>query len=236
MDAQAGRFNVYNLLDTCGRDSASGSALEMGALRARQRAGGAGEHVGFAASHRAHPRLDAPPPRAARRASAVDAATGADAPWDGPSYPCGNDAALDAFLGDADVMAALHVSDEKAGMRYASTQGDLQPLYRELARKYRLVIFSGDVDMCVPFTFSSSWTEALNFTVADDWHAWTSAALKDDTAEVVAGYAIRYETAAAGDDTHPFFFVTVKGAGHMVPQYEPVFALTLLENFLAFDF
>ena len=53
---------------------------------------------------------------------------------------------------------------------------------------------------------------------------------------VVAGYAIRYETAAAGDDTHPFFFVTVKGAGHMVPQYEPVFALTLLENFLAFDF
>ena len=44
------------------------------------------------------------------------------------------------------------------------------------------------------------------------------------------------EPLPAGDASHPFFFVTVKGAGHMVPQYEPVFALTLLENFLAFDF
>lgn len=51
--------------------------------------------------------------------------------------------------------------------------------------------------------------------------------------QVVAGYAVEYETPGAD---WPFYFVTVKGAGHMVPQYKPAFALTFFEKLLAFDF
>jgi carboxypeptidase C (cathepsin A) len=41
---------------------------------------------------------------------------------------------------------------------------------------------------------------------------------------VVAGYAIQYQD---------FQFVTVKGAGHMVPTFKPAFAQSMLTKFLA---
>ena len=146
-------------------------------------------------------------------------------------YPCGNDAALDAFLADDAVMEALHVTNAKSGQRYTSTQGNLQPIYAELAQKYQIVIYSGDVDMCVPYTYSASWTAGLGFDVTNDWHSWSSNSLQG-AGNVVGGYAIEYD---AGNG-NPFYFVTVKGSGHMVPQYKPGFALTFFENFLNFEF
>ena len=65
-----------------------------------------------------------------------------------------------------------------------STASDLRPLYSKLMEKgYKLVIYSGDADMCVPYSFSSWWTKGLGFPVADDWHAWDSTSLHapDDT-------------------------------------------------------
>ena len=41
-----------------------------------------------------------------------------------------------------------------------------------------------------------------------------------------AGYAIEYETAAQ------FQFITVQGAGHLVPTFKPHFALTMITKFL----
>ena len=159
MDAQAGRFNVYNLLDTCGRDSASARRSRW-ARCARASA----RRRGRARRPRAAPRA----PRASTRRRRARRAARRGRRGDGRGRAVGQAVVpvrerrgADAFLGAADVMAALHVSGEKAGMRYASTQGDLQPLYRELARKYRLVIF-GDVDMCVPFVLVE--LTALNFT------------------------------------------------------------------------
>ena len=35
-------------------------------------------------------------------------------------------------------------------MRYDANVGDLRPLYRKLVAKYRLLIYSGNVDACVP--------------------------------------------------------------------------------------
>lgn len=45
----------------------------------------------------------------------------------------------------------------------------------------------------------------------------------------VAGYATVYDVPGA---THPFTFITVKGSGHMVPQYQPVLASEMLRRFL----
>ena len=44
-----------------------------------------------------------------------------------------------------------------------------------------------------------------------------------------AGYAIEYETPAE------FQFITVQGAGHLVPTFKPHFALTMITKFLKND-
>jgi len=38
----------------------------------------------------------------------------------------------------------------------------MHPLYGTLAKKYRLLIFSGDSDGCVPFTGSAEWTSGAS--------------------------------------------------------------------------
>ena len=44
----------------------------------------------------------------------------------------------------------------------------------------------------------------------------------------VAGYVTKYEGPRAND----FTFATVKGAGHMVPQYKPKQGLALFKSFV----
>merc|ERR1712070_674656 len=128
-------------------------------------------------------------------------------------------------------MEALHVSKDKSGQHYHSTAKDLRPVYSDLAQKYKMVIYSGDVDLCVPYYYSASWTRDLGFDIKSEWHPWESNSLQD-AGTVVAGYAIEYKTNAS----FPFYFVTVKGSGHMVPQYKPVFGLSFLQNVLDFSF
>lgn len=57
-----------------------------------------------------------------------------------------------------------------------------------LSSRYKIVIFSGDSDLCVPYTYSSWWTEGLGFQVSNDWHAWMSSSLHGGY--TVGGYAI----------------------------------------------
>jgi len=52
-----------------------------------------------------------------------------------------------------------------------------------------MVIYSGDADLCVPYTYSSWWTEGLGYPVESDWHSWTSTSLHGGGL-TVGGYAI----------------------------------------------
>jgi len=81
------------------------------------------------------------------------------------------------------------------------------------------MIYSGDVDACVPHVGSEQWTRELGFTVSDPWRPWL-------VNSQVAGYVTTYAT-------NSFKFVTVKGSGHMVPQYTPGPALEMLKRFVA---
>ena len=66
------------------------------------------------------------------------------------------------------------------------------------------------------------FTRAIGGEEQGEWHAWTSESVAGK-GRVVAGYATTYKD---------FQFITVKGAGHEVPRYRPVAALTMLRKFL----
>ncbi|KAJ1404022.1 Serine carboxypeptidase, histidine active site [Sesbania bispinosa] len=93
------------------------------------------------------------------------------------------------------------------------------PYHKKLTKElgYRALIFSGDHDMCVPFTGSEAWTRSLRYKVVDEWRPWF-------TDGVVAGFLQAYE--------HHLTFLTIKGAGHTVPEYKPREALHFYSRWL----
>ena len=108
---------------------------------------------------------------------------------------------------------------------------DLRPLYATLARKYRMLIFSGDADVCVPYTGSAEWTYGLGFQVTKDWRPWSaplSSSVGGAAIEGRVGYVIGF-----GGDSKSFAFATVNNAGHEVPTFQPRAAKALISRFLA---
>jgi len=157
----------------------------------------------------------------------TDEVTGA---WDSPllggawgDYTCGGQTAMKAYLADAKVRAAIHVRTDNPGQRYTKTATNLLPLYKTLVNKYRTLIFSGDADACVPYYGTEEWTTGLNQTITKDWHSWTTTFNSNYSG--VGGYVVNF----APD----FTFLTIKGAGHMVPTYKPLPALTFFQRWLA---
>ena len=91
--------------------------------------------------------------------------------------------------------------------------------------RYRILIYSGDTDACVPTWGTLDWVDSLNLTVARPWRQWSAPHLDRPGAQR-AGYVIEY--AANG-----FTLATVQGAGHMVPTFKPHFAAAMMQRWLA---
>jgi carboxypeptidase C (cathepsin A) len=66
-----------------------------------------------------------------------------------------------------------------------------------------MMFYSGDTDGAVPLAGTRKWIKELNWPIIDAWRPWY-------TNEQVSGYIVGYE----GLD-----FITVKGVGHMAPQW-----------------
>jgi len=141
---------------------------------------------------------------------------------------CINDAVATRWLNDPAVRKALHAqSEEVAGawelcsdrITYNSDVGSsMIPYHTKLTSQgYRALIYSGDHDMCVPFTGTQAWTESLGYKVIDEWRSWHSNSQ-------VAGYLQGYD--------HNLTFLTVKGAGHTVPEYKPRESLEFYSRWL----
>jgi carboxypeptidase C (cathepsin A) len=138
-------------------------------------------------------------------------------------YACGAQTAMDAWLAEPSVIEALHVKSDTVGMQYIKTATDMLPLYADQIEKgYQMLIYSGDVDGCVPYVGTENWTRNLGYPVTKEWHQWLA---KPDMEHAIhkAGYAITF---------NKFQFITISGAGHMVPQFQPGFGLAMFEKFL----
>lgn len=74
------------------------------------------------------------------------------------------------------------------------------------------------LSVAVPYIDNENWVASMNYTVKAGWHAWT-------VNDQVAGYSVTH--------TNGFNFATVKGAGHMVPQFKPAQAWALFNSLLS---
>ena len=91
--------------------------------------------------------------------------------------------------------------------------------YRRIffTKSLRVWLFSGDADDVVPFTDTKKNVDLLNQVKSGWWTAW-------NTGDQHAGFYQNY--------VNNFTVLTVKGAGHMVPQTRPKSAYQMFSNFV----
>ncbi|KAI4326351.1 hypothetical protein MLD38_031675 [Melastoma candidum] len=146
----------------------------------------------------------------------------------GLEVPCFDDEVATVWLNNKNVRRALHVAKESlvgpwelctGKISYYSDAGSMISIHKNLTiQGYRALIYSGDHDMCVPYTGSQAWTRSLRYKVTDKWRPWASNSQ-------VAGYLQGYD--------HNLTFLTIKGSGHTVPEYKPRESLDFYSRFLA---
>jgi carboxypeptidase C (cathepsin A) len=149
-------------------------------------------------------------------------------PNKGPN-PCIDSYAASGWINQPDVIAALHVVPQSYDwsicgnqIHYTSTRPNLpRDTYPALNDKYRVLVYNGDWDACVPYTDNEGWTEGMGYEVKTAWHPWLY------NSNQVGGYATTYNTA------NNFTFITVRGGRHEVPETQPVRALQMFKNFIS---
>jgi hypothetical protein len=114
------------------------------------------------------------------------------------------------YMNRADVRKAFNIPDSVQPWEQCTNNIDYHELdecsmwiYPVLRHQTRMMFYSGDTDGAVPTYGSKQWIGELNWPVEEEWRPWF-------TNGQVSGYVERYD----GLD-----FVTVKGVGHMAPQW-----------------
>ena len=106
------------------------------------------------------------------------------------------------------------------GFNYTLTEPDLMPFYRRAIKQgLRVLQYNGDADPGINVFVSENWTSALGFDELQPWRPWTT-----DGKRRMGGYVTRY--------VGGFDFLTIRGSGHMVPQFKPAAALEFITRWL----
>lgn len=139
--------------------------------------------------------------------------------------PCSTSVGTDWYLNRDDVKEALHVNKSIKWEMCNETVHNNYPfgssikLYQDkLFSKIRILIYSGDSDGAVPYHGTRQWVKSLKLQINEHYRSW-----KLDNTEEVAGYVQVYQGLT---------LVTIKGTGHMAPQWKPEEAHHMLTKFL----
>ena len=144
------------------------------------------------------------------------------------SPPCINDKPMVDYFNKPEVKAALHVNtninwelcSSKVNERYKiQDKGSIWAYPNIIKAGVRVLIYNGDTDMSVPFNGNQAWIKNLGLEIEKPWKQWR--AFND--MNYVAGYYIKYKG---------LIFCTVKGTGHMVPQWKPKEAFYMFSKFI----
>ncbi|KAI7756010.1 hypothetical protein M8C21_011164 [Ambrosia artemisiifolia] len=129
-----------------------------------------------------------------------------------------------AYLNTRVVQQSLHAKplqwnscNHPIGIHWKDRPFTVLPVIQDLmANGIRVWIYSGDTDRSVPVTTSRYSINKLQTSVKIPWYPWMYQG-------EVGGYVVGYENLT---------FVTVRGAGHFVPSYQPGRALAVFTSFL----
>ncbi|XP_073222805.1 serine carboxypeptidase-like 20 [Cicer arietinum] len=141
--------------------------------------------------------------------------------------PCTDDGVANSWLNNPDVRKAIHTVEESVvgawylctdQIKYTHDTGSMLNFHKNLTSKgYRVLAYSGDHDMCVPYTGTETWTKLVGVKIVDEWRPWFSN-------DQVAGYTQGY--------SNNLTYLTIKGSGHTVPEYKPRESLDFYKRFL----
>lgn len=151
--------------------------------------------------------------------------------------PCTDAMAAYAFFRDKTVMEVLHVNpdiywdmcSDLVGNNYVDYPDASYWIYKQLVplQQYKILVYSGDTDSSVPITGTLHWLNnlrsELQLPVMNPWRPWFYPGEKEGESQV-AGYTMELQGLT---------FASVRGVGHMVPQWGPSQAYVMLKNFLA---
>ena len=138
-------------------------------------------------------------------------------------YGCDEDLLFDEFLNDKTVKEKLQAESsitwrQCSGLDYEL--GESIKFYSETMQKFpelRVWFFSGTEDGVLSTLGTMRWIDRLNFTVEKEWTQYYAE-------DQVAGFAQKYKEGLV--------LVTVKGAGHMVPQDQRASAYKMYSSFI----
>ncbi|CAI9744246.1 protective isoform X1 [Octopus vulgaris] len=145
--------------------------------------------------------------------------------------PCINGTASMVYFSRADVRKALNIPTSVASWDLCSNvvsehyKRTYQTMYLQylkvIAAKKRILLYNGDVDMACNFLGDEWFLNSLKLTLVTPRKAWHYTS--DDGSQQIAGYVKQFQNVT---------FVTVRGAGHMVPTDKPIPAFLLFSHFI----
>jgi len=144
------------------------------------------------------------------------------------NVPCIDSVGANIYLNRADVQRHLHViaQDNRPWaicsdvLHYTKLYDTMYDVYQEIFTypNVRGISYNGDTDMACNFLGNEWFAESLNRDVEEYYQPWH---LKGSGQ--ISGFVKKYDR---------FTYYTVKGAGHMVPQWRPDEALYILLDLL----
>lgn len=144
------------------------------------------------------------------------------------SPPCVSDKAMTEYFNREEVKKALHVktdinwelcSSEVGGRYNILPEGSIWTYPTLLKEGVKVLIYSGDTDFAVPFNGNQAWIHNLKLEIEKPWRRWRAFGDMDN----VGGYVINYKGLT---------FCTVKGTGHMTPQWKPKESYYMFSKFI----
>ena len=147
--------------------------------------------------------------------------------------PCLNFTNIVKYMNTAEVRKQLHIPDivqkwdvcsEEVNSMYTTKYATMRDQYKHIlgVQNLRIMVYNGDVDMACNFLGDEWFVDSLNQPLTSPRKSWHYTP-DGSTIQQVAGFFKSYKDLT---------FVTVKGAGHMVPTDKPKPALMMFTNFI----
>uniref|UniRef100_H2ZR86 Lysosomal protective protein n=1 Tax=Ciona savignyi TaxID=51511 RepID=H2ZR86_CIOSA len=141
--------------------------------------------------------------------------------------PCINSTAQTNYLNKANVRHALHIKEglpawavcsDQVGAQYSRVYSDMYSQYHHLLKhsNFTILVYNGDTDMACNFLGDEWFVDGLKLKSTLSRRPWY-------VQGQVAGFVHQY-----GQLT----YTTIRGAGHMVPQWAPSYAFAMFEKFI----